>query len=321
MNRSAARPEKSFLSRRRLTAYALAFVFAAVFSFRAFAEDAPQKVFKSPQDAFKALVEGARDNNTLELLAIFGPKGAELVSSGDAVADTLARARFVKAADEKVEFSKLDDSSKLALLGKDGWCFPIPIVKSGKGWTFLTEEGKEEILNRRIGRNELNTIQVSLAYMNAQREYAAVDRDGDGVIEYARHFMSQTGKKDGLYWEAAPGEQRSPLGPFFARATQEGYSFMKNDKPLPYYGYFFRILKSQGPNAPGGAIDYVVDGRMTAGFGLIAYPAQYGSSGVMTFMVNQQGIVYEKDLGPDTEETAKSLTAYDPDETWEKAEQ
>lgn len=321
MNRSAARPEKSFSSRLRLTAFALVFVLSTALSLPAFAAEAAQKVFKSPQDAFKALLEAARDNNTLELMAIFGPEGAELVSSGDAVADTLARARFVKAAEEKVEFSRLDETSKLALLGKDGWCFPIPIVKSAKGWTFQTEDGKEEIMNRRIGRNELNTIQVSLAYLNAQREYAAIDRDGDGVIEYARHFMSQPGKKDGLFWEAAPGEQRSPLGPFFARAATEGYSFVKNDNPLPYYGYFFRILKSQGANAPGGAADYVVDGRMTAGFALIAYPAQYGSSGVMTFMVNQQGVVYEKDLGPDTEETAKALTAYDPDETWEKVEQ
>jgi hypothetical protein len=295
-------------------------VITAAFGLPAFAQDAAQRVFKSPQEAFNTLLSAARENDTMELLAIFGPGSTDLISSGDAVADTHARERFVKAAQEKVDFSKLDDNSKLALIGKDGWCFPIPIVKKGKGWVFLTDDGKEEIINRRIGRNELNTIQVSLAFLNAQREYAAVDRDGDGVLQYAQNFVSQKGMKDGLYWEAAPGEERSPLGPFFARATEEGYSYVKDDKPLPYYGYYFRMLKSQGAGAPGGTIDYVADGKMTAGFALLAYPAQYGVSGVMTFMVNQQGVVYEKDLGTETEAAAKALTAYDPDNTWEKVE-
>ncbi|MCC6502413.1 MAG: DUF2950 domain-containing protein [Deltaproteobacteria bacterium] len=304
-----------------LTALASSMLIATAFGLPAFAQDGGQKVFKTPQDAFKALVEAARENDTMGLIAIFGSDATDLVSSGDAVADTHSRERFVKAAQEKVEFSRLDDKSRLALIGKDRWCFPIPIVKSAKGWTFFTEDGKEEIINRRIGRNELNTIQVSLAYVNAQREYASVDRDGDGTLQYAQNFVSIKGMRDGLYWEAAPGEQRSPMGPFFARATEEGYSYVKDDKPLPYYGYYFRILKSQGTSAPGGAMDYVVDGKMTAGFALIAYPAHYGSSGVMTFIVNQQGVVYEKDLGPATEEAARALSAYDPDDTWVKVEQ
>lgn len=320
MSSSAARPEKSFLRRCAITALvSLAFVIT-VPGISAFAKEGAQTVFKSPQEAFKALVKAAGENDTMALLAIFGPDAADLVSSGDAVADTHNRERFVRAAREKVEFSNFDADTKLVLIGKDGWCFPIPIVKSGKGWIFFTEDGKEEIINRRIGRNELNTIQVSLAYLNAQREYASVDRDGDGVLEYAQNFVSHEGMKDGLYWEAAPGEKNSPMGPFFARATGQGYSYVDDDRPLPYYGYFFRILKSQGESAPGGRLDYVADGSMTAGFALLAYPAHYGSSGVMTFIVNHEGVVYEKDLGEGTEEAAKAISAYDPDGTWVRAE-
>jgi hypothetical protein len=192
-------------------------------------------------------------------------------------------------------------------------------VKSGRQWVFSTEEGRQEILNRRIGRNELNTIQLSLNYANAQREYFGKDHDGTGVLQYAQRFRSHNGNKDGLYWEAAPGEEESPLGPLVARATEEGYTARKpGEKRIPYHGYYFKILKSQGSSAPGGAMAYVINGKMTAGFGLVAYPAQYGVSGIMTFEVNQQGIVYEKDLGPGTEEIAKAITQYDPDKTWQK---
>lgn len=316
---SAARLINQIFRRCGLTAFMAAVIILTALSLPASAQDAGKKAFKSPQDAFNALLKAAGENDTKEMLAIFGPEGKDLISSGDAVADTHARERFVRAASEKVEFSKLDDKSMLAIIGKDRWCFPIPIEKTGKGWAFFTEDGKEEIINRRIGRNELNTVQVSLAYVNAQREYAAKDRTGDG-IQYAQHFLSQNGKKDGLYWEATPGEERSPLGPLFAIATEEGYTFKKNGKHSPYYGYYFRILKSQGGSAPGGALDYVVNGKMTAGFGMVAYPAQYGVSGIMTFIVNQQGDIYEKDLGPKTDEDAKAITAYDPDKTWIKVE-
>jgi hypothetical protein len=294
--------------------------FAACTTF-ASAQDMKQRMFKSPQQAFKAVVEAARANDTTKLLAIFGPEGKEIISSGDAVADERARERFVTAAGEAIRFSKLNDKTMLAVIGKDKWSFPVPIVKSGKGWIFATKEGKEEILNRRIGRNELNTIQVCLTYVKAQREYAAKDRSGDGVLQFAQHFLSSRDKKDGLYWKAAPGEEMSPLGPLVARASEEGYPVRKTDKkPMPYHGYYFKILKGQGGNAPGGEVDYVNNGKMVAGFALVAYPAMYGASGVMTFMVNQAGMVYEKNLGPNTEEIAKAITKYDPDKTWVKVE-
>ncbi len=291
-------------------------------SFLTYAQDTKQKRFKSPEDAFKALVEATKNNDVEELSAIFGPEGKDIVSSGDAVADRRARERFVKTAGDAVKFSKLDDKTMLPVIGKDECPFPIPIVKSEQGWIFSTEEGKQEILNRRIGRNELNTIQVALAYVDAQREYARKDRNGDGVLQYARHFVSNKGKKDGLYWEVGPGEDRSPLGPLVARATEEGYTVgKKGEKHKPYYGYYFKILKSRGSNAPGGKQEYVTNGKMTAGFGLVAYPAQYGVSGIMTFIVNQEGIVYEKNLGLKTEEIAKAMKKYDPDKTWKQVEQ
>jgi len=304
---------------RGLTVF-IGIIVLMAFGILAAAQDIKQREFKSPQDAFNALLDAAKNNDTKELLAIFGPGSRDVVSSGDAVADTLARARFVKSAAEGVKFSKFNDRTLLVYIGKDSWCYPIPLVKSGEGWIFFTEDGKEEIINRRIGRNELNTIRVALAYVGAQREYASKGHDGDTVLQYAQHFLSQEGKKDGLYWETAPGEESSPLGPFIARATEEGYAFRKGEKPSPYHGYYFKILKRQGSNAPGGELDYVVNGKMVKGFGLVAYPAEYGISGIMTFVVNQEGVVYERDLGPKTEEIAKATTAYNPDKTWKKVE-
>jgi hypothetical protein len=290
------------------------------FTIVASAQDIKQKTFKSPKQAFKALVDAARHNETTELLAIFGPEGKEIISSGDAVADERARERFVRAADEATRFSKLKSGAVTAVIGKDEWSFPVPIVKSGKNWIFSTKEGKDEILTRRIGRNELNTIQVCLAYVQAQREYAAKDRCGDGVLQFAQHFLSSEDKKNGLYWKAKSGEEMSPLGPLVAHACEEGYPVEKTGKPRPYHGYYFKILRAQGENAPGGEMSYIEDGKMVKGFGLVAYPAKYGVSGVMTFMVNQTGKVYEKNLGPKTEEVAKAITEYDPDKTWKKAE-
>ncbi len=313
---SVARPKGPFFC--RAWAAFLTITVVTAFGFFASAQDTRQKEFNSPQEAFNAVVEAARNNDTKELLAIFGPEGKDVISSGDAVADTLARGRFVKAAVEGVTFSKFDDTRTLAFVGKDQWCFPIPMVKSGHGWIFFTEDGKEEILNRRIGSNELNTIRVSLSYVDAQREYAGKDRNGDGVLQYAQHFLSGKDKRDGLYWEAAPDEEGSPLGPLIARAAEEGYTFRKGENPVPYHGYYFKILKKQGSNAPGGALDYLVNGKMVKGFGLLAYPAKYGVSGLMTFIVNQQGIVYQKDLGRNTEDAAKAITAFDPDKTWKK---
>jgi hypothetical protein len=322
MLRYKAKSEKSSLRSHSLAVFIVTMIVITFISFLSYAQDTKQKRFKSPEDAFKALVEAAKNNDTKELLSIFGPEGKDIVSSGDAVADRRARERFVKTAGDAVKFSKLDDKTVLIVIGKDECSFPIPIVKSGQEWVFSTEEGKQEIINRRIGRNELNTIQVALAYVDAQREYARKNRNGDGVLQYAQHFVSHKGKKDGLYWEAGPGEDKSPLGPLFARATEEGYTVgKKGEKHAPYYGYYFKILKSQGSNAPGGELEYMTNGKMISGFGLVAYPAQYGVSGIMTFIVNQQGIVYEKNLGPKTEEIAKAMTKYDPDKTWKQVEQ
>jgi hypothetical protein len=281
------------------------------------AQDAKQEKFKSPEDAFGALLAAAKNNDAVKLLAILGPQGKDIISSGDAVADSNARKRFVAAAEEAVKYSKLDDNTILAATGKDECSFPIPIVRSGQEWIFSTEEGKQEILNRRIGKNEFSTIDVVQSYVQAQREYASKDRDGSGVKQYAQRFVSHAGKKDGLIWQAEAGQESSPLGPLFAKASDEGYTPRKpGEKHRPYHGYYFTILKNQGGKAPGGELDYIINGKMTAGFGLLAYPAEYGVSGIMTFMVNQQGIVYEKDLGLKTEDIAKATTKYDPDETW-----
>jgi hypothetical protein len=195
-------------------------------------------------------------------------------------------------------------------------------VKKGETWVFDTMAGKEELLNRRIGRNELNTIQTCLAYVDAQREYAMKDRDSDKVREYAQKFWSTPGKKDGLHWETKEGDRKSPFGSVAAEAVQAGYKPKKpGDKPSPYHGYYFKILKAQGKNAPGGAYDYVIRGKMIGGFALVAYPAEYGASGVMTFIVNHDGVVYQKDLGKETGKIAGAMTKYDPDQTWKKVEQ
>jgi hypothetical protein len=287
----------------------------------ALAEDAKQKSFKSPEEAVRALADAVKGNDEKELLAIFGPAGKELISSGDAIADRTGRDRFVKAYEEMNKLVKEDDKKIILHVGNGDWPFPIPLVQKGEDWFFDTMAGREEILNRRIGRNELNAIQVCLAYVDAQREYALKDRDGDKLLEYAQRFISQKGKKDGLYWEVKEGKKQSPLGPLVAKAATEGYLGKKSEgKHTPYHGYYYRILKAQGKDAPGGEYDYVVNGKMVGGFALIAHPAEYGNSGVMTFMVNHDGVVYEKNLGKDTEKIAAAVKKFDPDKTWKKTE-
>ena len=280
---------------------------------------ANSKTFASPEEAVKALVDAMKTGEKAELSAIFGPGSESLISSGDDVKDKAGREWFLKNYEEKNSLEKKGDDEAILQVGKDDWPLPIPIRKKGSAWSFDTKAGKEEILNRRIGRNELNTIDVLEAYVDAQREYAARDWDGDGVYPYAQKFGSTPGKKDGLFWEAREGEEPSPLGPFSAKAAQEGYT-RKSEKPSPYYGYYFKILKAQGKHAPGGAYDYVVKGNMILGFGLVAYPAKYGSSGIMTFIVNQEGVVYQKDLGKGTAKAVGSMKRYDPDPTWKKVE-
>jgi len=290
--------------------------------FAAEAKQIVQKTFKTPEEAVKGLMDAVKSNDTKELLAIFGPVGKEIVSSGDEVADKAGRERFVKACEEMSKLEKETDNKVTLIVGSHEWPFPIPIVKKGETWVFDTIAGKEELLNRTIGRNELNTIQTCLAYVDAQREYAMKDRDSDKVREYAQKFGSTKGKKDGLYWEAKEGEEQSPLGSLAAQAIQEGYTGKKpGNKPTPYHGYFYRILKAQGKNAAGGAYDYVINGNMIGGFALVAYPAEYGASGIMTFIVNYDGVVYQKDLGKETGKIAKAMTKYDPDKTWKKVEE
>ena len=288
----------------------------------AFAADAKQRHFLAPDEAVKALIEAAKAGDKPALLAILGQDGKTLISSGDETADRLARERFVQAYREANQLTKDGDAKAALSVGKDEWPFPIPLVKSASGWRFDTAAGKEEILNRRIGQNELDVIQVCLAYVDAQREYYLRNASGGSLLEYAQKFASAQGKRDGLYWEAKPGEEPSPLGPLVATARRAGYSAGKpGGGPIPYHGYYYRILTAQGKDAPGGAYDYLARGHMIGGFALVAYPAQYASSGVMTFIVNHDGVVYQKNLGPNTAAIAQAMTRFNPDATWKKVEQ
>lgn len=271
--------------------------------------------FASPQAAIDALVAAVKSGYADEVAAVLGPKGRDLASSGDPVADETARQRFISAYDESHEL-KLEGSSRAILrVGKDDFPFPIPIVEDAGAWHFDTKAGAEEILDRRIGENELAAIKVLRAYVDAQHEYAEADHDGKGV-QYAQRLVSSDGKQDGLYWPAT-GDAESPLGPLVGEARAEGYK-AHSDGPHPYHGYLFRILTSQGKDAAGGERDYVIGGRMLGGFGLVATPAEYGNSGVMTFIVNQDGILFQKDLGPDTSELAPAMRSFNPDGSWAK---
>jgi hypothetical protein len=280
---------------------------------------ADQQTFATPEEAAKTLIEAAKNYDTAALLAIFGPGSEQLVSSGDAVSDKAGAERFAAKAAEMMRLDETSAGREVLSIGPDNWPFPIPIVKKGDSWVFDTEAGAQEILDRRVGGNELNTIDVLHAYVEAQRMYASQDRDGSGVLKFARKLGSSEGKHDGLYWPASSTEDVSPLGPLVAEAVAEGYTRQQSG-PIPYHGYYFRILTAQGKHAPGGAYSYIINGNMIAGFAMIAFPANYGASGVMTFMVNQQGIVYQKDLGLKTKELAEATKSYDPDSTWKKAE-
>jgi hypothetical protein len=294
-------------------------VVVALLVMPASAQEGKQKVFGAPEEAMKAFVEAVQAGDTKVLMAILGPDGEDIISSGDEVADKNIREQFLKDYQTKVDFVKEKEDRVSVIMGNDHWPFPIPIIKMAGGWVFDTKAGREEVLNRRIGRNELNAIQVCRAYVEAQREYASTDRERDGIIQYAQKLWSDPYRRNGLYWEAGEGEMQSPVGPGVAQAAAEGYT-KKSDKPAPYHGYYYKILKGQGKSAPGGAYQYVINGHMVAGFALVAWPAQYGVSGVVTFVVNQNGMVYEKDLGPKTEALAKAMTLYNPDRTWKRAQ-
>jgi hypothetical protein len=279
---------------------------------------AGEERFSSPAaavDALKAAVD-VKDTNALH--AIFGPTGHGLVSV-DVVEAAAEREFFMNRVKEKVNLVAAADSKQELQLGADGWSFPIPLVKQEGQWHFDVEAGKEEILNRRIGANELGAIQVCRAYVQAQREYASVDHNADEVLEYAEHLRSTPGAHDGLYWSTRTGDELSPLGPLVAQARDEGYrkqTKILTEELSPYHGYYFKILTRQGKHAPGGKYNYIINGHMIAGFALVAWPAEWGNTGVMTFIVNQRGKVYQKNLGPKTPSIANAITAYDPDNTW-----
>jgi Protein of unknown function (DUF2950) len=273
-----------------------------------------QQSFKSAEEAAAALASAARSGDRRGLLTVLGRGGADIVSSGDPVDDAATRQRFVAAYDAKHQIAMEGDSKAVMVIGPDDFPFPIPLVRKDGAWRFDTAAGREEILMRRIGRNELAAIQAALAFVDAQHEYAEKGIGGPGV--HAQRIVSQAGRKDGLYWPAQSGEDESPLGELAAAAAASGYRAGQGRRP--YHGYFYKILTRQGPNAPGGALDYVVRGKMIGGFALVAHPAEYGVSGIMTFIVNHQGIVYQKDLGPDTGRIAIAMTRFDPDRTWQR---
>jgi len=276
---------------------------------------AEQKRFESPGAAVSALLQAVGQDDVNALLNIFGKDFEELLAGADQVALRENRRSAYERA-MRMNALREDGPDKMVLLiGEEAWPLPIPIVKEAGGWRFDTAAGVDEILNRRIGENELNAITSCRAYAQAQEVYAATDRDGDQVLEYAQRLSSQDGKRDGLYWPVKEGsaEELSPFGPLVAEAG----AYLEGRNPGdPFKGYYFKVITGQGANPPGGAYDYVINGNMIAGYALVAYPADYGSSGIMTFVVNQQGEVYEKDLGDGTRSVVESIQAYDPDESW-----
>jgi DUF2950 family protein len=277
-----------------------------------------QEQFNTPDAAVEALVSAARSGDAKAIVAVLGPGGQAIVSSGDPVADSNTREKFVAAYEIKHAIEPEGDGTQTLIIGDEDWPFPIPLVNKAGEWQFDTGAGLDEILRRRVGRNELSAIQVARAYVQAQNEYAELDPAGLGRGVYAQRIVSHPGKKDGLYWPTTEGQPPSPLGELAAQASAEGYKAGK--KPIPYHGYYYRILTRQGSGAPGGAYDYLVKGKMRGGFALLAFPAEYGNSGIMTFMVNHDGTVFEKDFGLKTAKLARKIESFAPDQTWSKVD-
>jgi hypothetical protein len=277
------------------------------------------KVFATPEEAVSALIAATAARDKAALYALFGPAGAEL-ENPDRVQSTNELSAFTAAFRQTNRLARLSETDYVLEVGSDLWPFPVPIVKRDGRWFFDTQSGKDELLSRRIGQNELFTLEIVRAYVDAQRQYASRDRDADAVLEYAQRISSSDGKTDGLYWPTELNGQQSPLGPLVGDAQAEGYFAEKQSpdiKPQPFHGYLFKILTSQGAHAPGGKFNYIINDNMILGFALVAWPADYRQSGVMTFIVNQQGNVYQKDLGEKTAEWVKDLTTYDPDPSWQ----
>lgn len=279
-----------------------------------------QQVYASPEAAAKGLAEALRAQDRKAVLSVVGPASGRWLSSGDPVADRADWEEFLAAYEKRNEITPLADGRAMLLVGEDNWPFPAPLVKKEKGWVFDTAAGREEIINRRVGRNELDVIQTLLAVVDAQREYAAADLDGNGFNDYAQRFISREGRRDGLFWPTAENDPPSPLGPLIGNATREGYVKKSDNKSQAFHGYRYRILKGQGKHASGGEYDYLVKGRLLGGFAVVAYPARYGVSGVMTFMVNHDGNVFEKNLGQSTESIATKMVRFNPDSSWKKVQ-
>jgi hypothetical protein len=284
------------------------------------AETVPQQGFHSPEAAVEAMLEGFRSDDIETLGKIFGPQHVETLIGPDRAAASIGRRQIYEKAQAMHRLRQDQPNRSILIIGPEAWPFPIPIVQQGEQWFFATDEGIDEIINRRIGENELNAILVARAYVDAQVQYSSKDRDGDEVLEYAQRLGSSPGKHDGLYWDETdhPDGELSPFGPLVAEARE----YIEAREPgAPFKGYYFKILSRQGGNPPGGAYDYVINGNMIAGFALLAYPAEHGNSGVMSFVVNHQGKIYQTNLGPDTASLAAAVELYDPDETWTLVEE
>lgn len=274
------------------------------------------KAYATPEKAVEAFVAALRNYNPKTLTAIFGKGSESLFDSGDPVADEKLRAQFLEMYDAKQTLAPKGDAARILVVGKDDWPLPIPIVRTGSKWAFDTAAGEDEIVNRRIGRNELFAIQTCLAIGDAQREYFSRDRDGDGILEFAQKIPSTVGLRDGLFWRVEEGEAPSPLGELLATAAEEGYSTASDN----YHGYHYKWLRGQGPSAAGGAYEYVVRDNQIGGFAIVAWPAYYGDTGIMTFVMNHDGVVFQRDLGEATEDAVKAITLFDPGQGWTRVD-
>ena len=302
-----------------LPVFLLVWLFVTPF---ALAEDTvTQQTFSTPDAAVTALVAADKADDMKAMSSILGPDADQLLSSGDPVADKNARDEFALRYDEMHRLA-YDDQGRVSLyIGAGNWPVPIPLTKKDSGWVFDTAAGKDELLFRRIGRNELFTIKVLEDLAVAQSEYASEAHDGGTEGEFAQKILSDDGKQNGLYWETAEGQPESPIGPLVAKATAAGYKKDTGGNPIPFHGYYYKVLTKQGSNAPGGARNYLLDGKMTRGFAFLAYPAEYRASGVVTFMINQDGVVVQTDLGPSTAKVASAISEYNPDRTWDEVDE
>jgi hypothetical protein len=295
---------------------ALAILLAGCFPAGSLAQQPGQKTFSSAEEASSSLVAAMQSNDEKALLEFLGPDGKQIISSGDETEDIHTRANFVQRYLEMHRLVNEPDGTTILYIGAKNWPTPIPLVHNANAWYFETEAGKREILYRRIGRNEMSAIRVCQELAAAEKEYRETQHS-----EYAQTIFSDEGQRNGLYWKVAAGEPQSPIGPLVANAVAQGYAPARSGAPTPYRGYYFHILTAQGKNAPGGAKRYIVDGKMTEGFAFVAYPAEYRSSGVMTFIVGSDRVVYQRDLGKTTDAIANSMKKYDPDSSWRKAEE